>query len=214
MQFPSTPPYFYKNNSELFFETRKQQGLKTIRKRFRFKPRQTAATQQFRINEYIRTPRVSVIDDEGNKLGEMNTIDALSLAREKELDLVEVSPKAQPPVCKIMDYGKQQYKQSKQQRLAKAKQKTVETKGVRLGFRTDDHDLGIKKDQTEKFLKKGHKVKIEIILRGREKAHQDIGQENIKKFLTKIEFPYKTEEHIKRFPGGFNVIITPNPNQE
>lgn len=150
-----------------------------------------------------------VIDEAGNMLGEMSTFDALSMAREKELDLVEVSPKAQPPVCRIMDYGKHQYKQSKQQRLAKAKQKTVETKSIRIGLRTDEHDLSVKKGQIEKFLRKGNKVKIEIILKGREKAHQDLARENIKSFLAMIEAPHKTEEELKRFPGGFNVIIAP-----
>lgn len=139
----------------------------------------------------------------------MFTSEALNMAREQELDLVEVSPKAQPPVCRIMDYGKQQYKQSKQQRIAKAKQKTVETKGVRMGLRTDTHDLDNKKDQIEKFLKKGNKVKVEIILKGREKAHQDLARDNMKNFLTKIETPHKIEEDIKRFPGGFNVILAP-----
>jgi len=154
-----------------------------------------------------------VIDDEGTQLGEMNTSDALNMAREKELDLVEVSPKAQPPVCRIMDYGKHQYKQSKQQRLAKAKQKTVETKGIRMGLRTDSHDLEIKKTAAEKFLRKGNKVKIDIILKGREKAHQDLARENIKKFVANIECPYKMEEEIKRFPGGFNVILAPETEQ-
>jgi len=157
---------------------------------------------------------VTVIDENGTQLGEMHTSEALALAREKDLDLVEVSPKAQPPVCRIMDYGKQQYKHSKQQRLAKAKQKTVETKGVRLGIRTDAHDLENKKNQTEKFLRKGNKVKIEIILRGREKAHQELARENLKVFLSKIETPFKTEEDVKRFPGGFNVIISPIQTQE
>lgn len=155
-----------------------------------------------------------VIDDSGEMLGEMKTSDALSLAREKELDLVEVSPKANPPVCRIMDYGKQQYKQSKQMRLAKAKQKVTETKSIRIGLRTDTHDLEIKSGQIEKFLNKGNKVKIEIILKGREKAHQDLARKNIIAFLGQIKVPYKTEEEVKRFPGGFNVMIAPLSSTE
>ncbi len=150
-----------------------------------------------------------LVGEDGAQLGEMSSSQALALAREKELDLVEVSPKAQPPVCRIMDYGKEQYKQSKQQRLAKAKQKSTETKGIRLGLRTDKHDLSNKQNQIEKFLKKGNKVKIEIVLKGREKAHQDLARENLKNFLGQIETPYKIEEDIKRFPAGFNVIIAP-----
>jgi translation initiation factor IF-3 len=162
-----------------------------------------------RINEAIRVPMVFLIDDEGKQLGEMDTRDAFALAQERGLDLVEVSPKAQPPVCRIMDYGKHLYQASKQLRLAKAKQKKVEIKGVRLGLRTDTHDLNFKKTQSEKFLRQGDKVKIDIVLRGREKAHQDLARKNLEDFIKSIEAPYKIEDPVKRFPGGFNVIIAP-----
>ena len=162
-----------------------------------------------RINDGIRAITVFVIDDEGKQLGEMTTLDAMALARERLLDLVEVSPKATPPVCRIMDYGKHLYQQSKQLRLAKAKQKKIEIKGVRLGLRTDTHDIEFKRAQSEKFLKQGDKVKIDIVLRGREKAHQDLARKNLQDFITGITVPYKIEDPIKRFPGGFNVIIAP-----
>lgn len=139
----------------------------------------------------------------------MATFEALNLAKERMLDLVEVSPKAQPPVCRIMDYGKHLYQQSKQLRLAKAKQKKVEIKGVRLGLRTDTHDSEFKRAQAEKFLRQGDKVKIDIVLRGREKAHQELARTNLQQFISAITVPYKIEDHIKRFPGGFNVIIAP-----
>ena len=135
---------------------------------------------------------------------------AILIAKENGLDLVEVSPKAVPPVCRIMDFGKFQYQKSRQERQNKSKQKKFEIKGIRLGVRTDDHDLNFKKDQADKFLKKGNKVKIEIILRGREKAHQDLARTNLINFLKSIVTDYKVEQDIKRFPGGFNVIITPN----
>lgn len=165
-----------------------------------------------RINDGIRAVRVFVIDEAGKQLGEMGIFEARELAKEHLLDLVEVSPKAMPPVCRIMDYGKQLYQQSKQMRIAKTKQKKIETKGVRLGIRTDIHDLNFKKTQTEKFLTHGDKVKIEILLRGREKAHQDLARKNLQNFISSITTPYKTEEPIKRFPGGFNVIIAPTTN--
>ncbi len=123
--------------------------------------------------------------------------------------MVEVFPKAQPPVCKILDYGKFQYQKSKQKRTAQAKQKKVDTKGIRIGIRTDEHDLNFKKNQADKFLRKGDKVKIEIVLRGREKAHQDLAREALKNFMSLISVPYRIEEDIKRFPGGFNAIIAP-----
>lgn len=160
-----------------------------------------------RVNEQIRAYEVRVIDENGSQLGILSPFEALAMAREKELDLVEVAPLAHPPVCRIMDYGKYQYQQTKMDKNNRAKQKKVDVKGVRLGIRTDTHDLEIKKLQTEKFLSKGHKVKIEIRLRGREKAHMDLARANLQTFVNSITSPYKIEEEIKRFPGGLNIII-------
>lgn len=134
----------------------------------------------------------------------------MEIAKQKGLDLVEISPTAKPPVLKIMDFGKFQYQKSRELRQNKSKQKKFDIKGIRIGVRTDDHDLNFKKDQAEKFLKKGDKVKIEIILRGREKAHQDLGRKSLEDFLKTIGVPNKIEQELKRFPGGFNVIIAPN----
>jgi len=164
---------------------------------------------RYRVNEYIRIPTVFVIDENKQQLGEMSNTAALELARSRGLDLVEVAPNAKPPVCKITNYGKFQYSQSKQDRLNKAKQKKTEIKGVRLGIKTDSHDLDFKKKQTEKFLSKGNKVKIELRLRGREKAYQSMAVDNIKKFVSSIDIPHKIEEDVKRYPGGFNILIAP-----
>jgi translation initiation factor IF-3 len=135
--------------------------------------------------------------------------EALKIAQEKMLDLVEISATATPPVCKIMDFGKYQYQKSREERMQKSRQKKVDIKGIRLGVRTDEHDLEFKKDQAEKFLKKGDKVKIEIVMRGREKAHQDLARTGLIEFIKAIAVPHKIEQEIKRFPGGFNVIIAP-----
>ena len=150
-----------------------------------------------------------VIDEDGAQLGVMHPLEALKIAREKELDLVEVSPKAVPPVCRILDFGKFQYQKSKEERQNKAKQKSFDVKGIRIGARTDEHDLEFKKNQAEKFLKKGHKIKLEIVLRGREKAYQDLARRNLEDFTRTISLPFKVEQPIKRFPGGFNMIISP-----
>jgi len=139
----------------------------------------------------------------------MAPFEALQLAKERMLDLVEVAPNVYPPVCKIMDYGKYQYQKSKEERMNKSKQKKFDIKGIRIGVRTDDHDLDFKKGQAEKFLSKGNKVKIEISLRGREKAHQDLARKNLIDFMKSITVPFKIEQELKRFPGGFNVIIAP-----
>ncbi len=162
-----------------------------------------------KINFQIRHPEIRVIDDEGNQLGIMSPGEALEKAREEELDLVEVSPNAQPPVCKITDWGKFQYQLSKQDRVNKSKQKKVEIKGVRIGLKTDVHDLEFKRKQAEKFLSKGHKVKAEIILKGRENIHKDLAKQNLIDFIEKIEIPYKMEQEIEKFPKGFNSIIAP-----
>ena len=163
----------------------------------------------YKTNQFIRAEKLRVIDEEGKQIGVISLEEALKLARDSENDLVEIAPMANPPVCKIMDFGKYQYQQSRQERLSKAKQKKVDIKGIRIGFRTDTHDLDFKKNQAEKFLKKGDKVKVEIRLRGREKAHMDLARNNLVEFLKSIGIPYKMEQEIKRFPGGLNVIITP-----
>ena len=163
-----------------------------------------------RTNEQIRALEVRVIRDfDGTQLGVMPTQKALELAREEMLDLVEIAPHAKPPVCKIMDFGKFQYQKSRLDRVNKSKQKKSEIKGIRLGMRTDTHDLEFKKAQAEKFLKKGAKVKVEITMRGREKAHQDLARAGLREFLRSISIPNKIEQEIKRYPGGFNVIIAP-----
>jgi translation initiation factor IF-3 len=162
-----------------------------------------------RVNEQIRVLFVRLIDAAGENYPSIAIADALALAKEQELDLVEVSPQAKPPVCRILDYGKFQYQQTKQIQQAKAKQKKVETKGIRIGLHTDTHDLEFKRGQAEKFLTKGNKVKAEILLRGREKALPDKAKTALQNFLKTITIPYTIEEEMKRFPAGFHVIITP-----
>jgi translation initiation factor IF-3 len=162
---------------------------------------------RLRINEQILAPQVMVIDLNNENRGLMDTAAAIALAREQEADLVEVSPLATPPVCKVTDYGKLQYRQAKQEQQQKAKQKKVEIKGIRIGFRTDKHDLLFKKTQAEKFLTKGNKVRVEIVLRGREKAMLDKARANITQFLASIAIPHRFEEEVKRGPMGFNATI-------
>lgn len=180
-----------------------------MRRRFRRPKKFKPIDPRFRANEKILSDRVLVIDENDEQLGEMDTASAIDTAQGRGMDLVEVAPKARPPVCRILDYGKFQYQQAKQDRQAKAKQKKVDTKGVRIGLRTDTHDLNFKKDQSEKFLKKGHKVKVEILLRGREKAHKDLAKKALKDFLETLDAPYKIEEDVKSFPRGFHVTIAP-----
>lgn len=158
----------------------------------------------------IRISPVRLIDETGEQVGVIETNKALAMAREKDLDLVEISPNARPPVCKIIDWGKFQYQQSKKQQQAKGKQKKTEIKGVRVRPSTGENDLVFKANQAKKFLEKGNKVKVEIILRGREKAFAEQSKEKLEAFIDKIDFPYKIEQDAKRQFNGFNVIIAPN----
>jgi translation initiation factor IF-3 len=132
------------------------------------------------------------------------------MAKTSELDLVEIVPNTRPPIVKIMDFGKYQYQKAKEAQQQKSKQKKTEIKGLRIGLRTDDHDIEVRQKQAEKFLSQGHKVKLEIRLKGREKAHQPLALEVLRNFIKSITVPNKVEQDIKRFPGGFNTVIAPS----
>ncbi len=128
-----------------------------------------------RFNDRIRVPRVLVIDEEGNRLGEFLTRDAIQLAQDRGLDLVEVAPNGRPPVCRITDYGRLKYDRKKKAAAARKNQVQVQLKEVKLRPKTDDHDLAVKFGHTRRFLESGNKVKITVRFRGRELAHRDIG---------------------------------------
>ncbi len=165
----------------------------------------------YRTNEQIRASEVRVIDDEEEQLGVMPTSKALAMAREQEMDLVEVSPKAQPPVVKITDYGRMKYKKEKQIQKQKAAQKKVETKDIRLSLRISPHDLDMRLNQAIKFLQKGHKLKIEIILKGREKQLKQKAIEILNNFINKLkgneEFNLVEEQALTRQANGFNITL-------
>jgi translation initiation factor IF-3 len=147
-----------------------------------------------------------VIDDQGESLGVLATDQALALAQEKGMDLIEVSPLAKPPVCKILDYGKFQYQQGRSQQ----KTKKTETKGVRLSFKIGEHDMAVKEKQVNKFLEQGHKVKVELRLRGRERAFRNKAKEVIQTFLDKLTIQYKQEKPIEIQGPTLSVIISKN----
>ncbi len=138
---------------------------------------------QIRINHRIRVPEVRVVDADGSNLGVIDTGAALKRAAEQGLDLVEVNPKAAPPVCKILDFGKYKYEEKKKQREAKRKQTVVEVKEVKLRPKTDDHDLNVKMRASRKFIEAGNKVKVTCRFRGREITHPQIAQRQLKFFV-------------------------------
>ena len=146
------------------------------------RPRRGAAiTDRLRFNNRIRAREVRLIDEEGNQVGIVALRDAQQMADERGFDLVEVAPNAVPPVCRIMDYGKFRYEQSKKEREARKHQKQFELKEVRLKPKTDDHDIDVKAKQARKFLLAGDKVKFTLRFRGREIFHPDIGLEMLER---------------------------------
>lgn len=138
-------------------------------------PKEIVIAKFTRLNEYIQASELRVIDEEGNQLGVLTKREAIELAQSKELDLVEVSPDAKPPVARIVNWGKYNYQRTKQQQKNRKSIKATELKQMRFGLKIGEHDLAIKLSKVEKFLDNGHKVKISIIYRGREQAHKELG---------------------------------------
>ncbi len=157
-----------------------------MRKTYRRRNTQPKQHLRYPINENIRVPEVMVIDGVGGQLGVLKTPDAISKAKEDGLDLVLVGPKGNPPVAKMMDQGKFKYEQEKQLQKQKAKQKKVDTKGIRLSFKMGEHDKELRKSQAEKFLSKGHKVKIEMLLRGRERQFRKPAVDILNSFVKEL----------------------------
>ena len=139
------------------------------------------------INEQIRDKEVRLIGPDGEQIGVMSSKEAYFKAKDAGLDLVKISPNAKPPVCKIVDYGKYRYEQTRKAKEAKKKQRTVETKEIRLSPNIDTNDLNTKVNQTKKFLQKGNKIKVSLRFRGREMAHKDVGREILNSFYEQLK---------------------------
>ena len=140
------------------------------------------ATQELLINEEIRDKEIRLIGPDGEQLGIMSTKDALKISAEKDLDLVKIAPQAQPPVCRIMDYGKYRFEQTKREKEAKKNQKVIDVKEIRLSLNIDTNDFNTKVNHAVKFLKAGNKVKVSLRFRGREMAHTELGKASIVRF--------------------------------
>ncbi|MCB0371289.1 MAG: translation initiation factor IF-3 [Bdellovibrionales bacterium] len=153
-----------------------------------------------RVNRDIRAPQIRVIDDDGQMLGVMTVPDALKIAEDKGLDLLEIAPTAQPPTCKIMDYGKWKYENKKKQAAARKKQTVIVVKEIQMRPRTDQHDFETKMKHARNFLIDGDKVKINMRFLGREMAHQEFGMELMKKAIQFVE-DLATVETNPKFEG-------------
>ncbi|HTZ89722.1 MAG TPA: translation initiation factor IF-3 [Alloacidobacterium sp.] len=168
-----------------------------------------SAKQFIRINERIRAREVRVIDDKGEQLGIMPPFDALKIARERGLDLVEVSPTAIPPVCRIQDYGKFLYEKDKSERAARKKQKVIVVKEVKFSVTVDEHDYQTKKNQAVRFLTDGDKVKASLRFKGRQMAHRELGYAIINRLIQDIG-DAGTVEFMPRMEGTtLHAILAP-----
>ncbi len=166
---------------------------------------------QIRINHRIRVPEVRVVDADGSNLGVIDTGAALKRAAEQGLDLVEVNPKASPPVCKILDFGKYKYEEKKKQREAKRKQTVVEVKEIKLRPKTDDHDLNVKMRASRRFIEGGNKVKITCRFRGREITHPQIAQRQLAFFIQNTEDLANVEQGPAMEGRTMGLLLSPKP---
>ncbi len=169
-------------------------------------------TPQIRVNDRIRAPKVRVVTARGDQLGVMVTRDALAKAKEIGLDLVEVAPGADPPVCRIIDYGKYKYMQSKLQKTNKAK--TVKMKEIKLRIGTDVNDYNVKMARSEQFLDHGHKVRFQLRFRGRENAHHELGLEMMGKVVEDLKTMAVVDQAAKLGGNTVNMVLSPLPENQ
>jgi len=157
----------------------------------------------------IRVREVRVVSEEGEQLGVMTTPDAMQLADEKGLDLVEVAPNERPPVCRFMDYGKYKYQRSKRQQQAKKKQKIILVKEIKLRPKTEEHDYQFKIQHVRRFLQDGHKAKVTIVFRGREMAHTELGRRILDRVMVDMEEVAIVEQMPKQEGRNMTMVIAP-----
>ena len=166
--------------------------------------------KKFKINNQITAPELRVADTDGQQIGIMSRDEALKLAKEKGLDLIEFAPLAKPPVARIMDYGKFAYREEKEERKQKAKQKKETLKIVRIGLNAGLNDLKVKAGKANKFLEEGIKVQVELMLKGRakyQKTFSDLGKLKVEEFLKLLGAPVKIISELKKQPRGWNMTI-------
>ncbi|MCP4711747.1 MAG: translation initiation factor IF-3, partial [Planctomycetes bacterium] len=163
--------------------------------------------KNLRLNERIRVPEVRLIDHNNNQVGIINTNEALNMAREVDMDLVEVAPNSEPPVCRLMDYGKWKYDQKKKDHKAKVKQHNIVQKEVRIRPKTDEHDRLVKVKKAREFLEKGAKVQFTMMFRGREMVHLDLAMNKMNKIAEELLEVGKVEVPPKRLGRRLNMVL-------
>jgi translation initiation factor IF-3 len=165
--------------------------------------------KDLRINEQIRVREVRLIRDDGGQQGIIATLEALAIAKEQSLDLVEVAPQASPPVVKIMDYGKFKFENEKKVRDSKKKQKLLKLKEIRMQPKIDEHDMDFKSKHVQEFLAEGNKVKVTIRFRGRELAHTELGLDVLKDVLKRIEGEYVMDKAPAMEGRFMSMVLSP-----
>jgi len=170
--------------------------------------------KRVRINEQIRIPEIRVIDSEGNQLGILPTPEALKKAEEQGLDLVEIAPTSRPPVCKIMDFGKFKYEQSKKARESRKKQHTTHLKEIKIRPKIEEHDLQFKMRNAEKFLTDRDKVKITVVFRGREMEHMDMGRKILDRIVTQFAEIAVIEKDAVQVGKMISLILGPRSDRK
>lgn len=175
---------------------------------------EVVSIREYRVNEKIKGKEVRVIGENGEQLGVMTVRDALQTAREKNTDLVEVAPTAQPPVCRMLDFGKFKYEQAKKERESHKKQKVISLRQVRLRPKTGDHDLDVKVAIASKLLEKGNKVKFVVIFRGREMTHPQLGKQMLDKVVTALAEKATVERPPAMEGNAMSLILGPQSNKQ
>lgn len=170
---------------------------------------ESISSRTVRVNERIRIREVRLIDEDGKHIGVIPTNEALDTARERGLDLVEVDPNASPPVCRLMDYGKFRYEESRREREARKKQKAAQVKEIRLKPNIDDHDLETKIRHARRFLSAGDKVKVSVRFRGRQNLHRDLGQELLMRVVHDLEDIGKVDQMPKSEGQDMSTLLSP-----
>jgi translation initiation factor IF-3 len=160
----------------------------------------------------IRAREVRVIGQEGGQLGIMTVQDAIQFAEEQGLDLVEVAPEARPPVCRVMDYGKYKYQQSKRLQQAKKKQKVISVKEIKLRPKTEEHDYQFKTQHVRRFLQDGHKTKVTVVFRGREMAHTELGRQMLDRVAADLQDIGAIEQTPRQEGRNMTMVLSPRPS--
>ncbi len=161
------------------------------------------------MNDRIRVPKVRVVGADGSQVGIIDIQDALDMAQEQDLDLVEVAAQADPPVCRIMDYGKFKYEQDQRQKEARKKQSLIVVKEMKMRPKIDPHDYATKKGHVVRFLRQGAKVKVTIMFRGREMAHQDLGRRLLDRLSTELSDISKIDAYPKIDGRNMTMVLSP-----